>query len=92
VWPLRYLASSHHRKKLDIYESIPEDLADMAWSCRKPVLAKKIYRPCGTCFACKSMQAVRRMRDERAAAGPPPAGARARRHAGRGGWKAGARA
>ena len=65
VWPLKFLTSAHTQKKLDIYESIPEELAETAWSCRKPVQTKAKFTPCGVCFACKSMIAIKQIRAER---------------------------
>jgi 7-cyano-7-deazaguanine synthase in queuosine biosynthesis len=50
LW-LRPLA---HLKKADIYRSIPRELAEMTWSCRKPVHREEGYVPCGACHACKS--------------------------------------
>ena len=52
-------------KKIDIYESLPRELADMTWSCRKPVFTGKDYTACGTCHACKSRAEVSRALDER---------------------------
>ena len=69
IWPLKFLTSAHIQKKLDIYESIPEELADVAWSCRKPVTQKRKFVPCGQCFACKSMIEIKRIRAARTAAG-----------------------
>ncbi|MSO93219.1 MAG: hypothetical protein EXQ86_07445 [Rhodospirillales bacterium] len=69
VWPLKFLASAHVQKKLDIYESIPEELAETAWSCRKPVVKKSKFLPCGQCFACKSMIEIKRIRAGRTDAG-----------------------
>lgn len=48
--------------KLDVYESIPPDLACLTWSCRKPVTKKVvggyISIPCGKCHACKSWETL----------------------------------
>lgn len=41
--------------KKDIYESIPEELAKLCWSCRTPVYKDGAYHPCGECHACKSI-------------------------------------
>jgi 7-cyano-7-deazaguanine synthase in queuosine biosynthesis len=64
LWPLARL------KKTEIYESIPRELADLTWSCRKPVREGDSFRPCGTCHACRSREEVDRLlavRAERAA-------------------------
>jgi 7-cyano-7-deazaguanine synthase in queuosine biosynthesis len=54
VW-LRPLA---HVKKADIYQSIPLELAEMTWSCRKPVYRGSSYEACGSCHACRSRAQV----------------------------------
>ena len=45
-------------KKIDVYESIPNELARLTWSCRKPVTEETrdgvVSVPCGKCHACKS--------------------------------------
>jgi len=41
--------------KKDIYESIPEDLAKLSWSCRTPLYQNGYYSPCGECYTCKSI-------------------------------------
>lgn len=56
LWPLSKLTSPFSQRKIDIYESIPKELADMAWSCRKPVFVDGGFEPCGACHACKARQ------------------------------------
>lgn len=41
--------------KADSYESIPQELAKMTWSCQQPMLVDETYRPCGKCPACQSL-------------------------------------
>jgi len=41
-------------KKIDVYESVPPELARLAWSCRKPVKSGDEFIPCGKCHACLS--------------------------------------
>lgn len=41
--------------KKDIYESIPEELAKLCWSCRTPIYEGNNYRPCGECYTCKTI-------------------------------------
>jgi len=55
LWPLARL------KKIDIYQSIPEELAELTWSCRKPVREFDAFRPCGQCHACSSRAEVDRL-------------------------------
>ena len=54
LWPLARL------KKIEIYESTSRELADLTWSCRKPVREGDAFRPCGACHACLSRAEVRR--------------------------------
>jgi hypothetical protein len=49
-------------KKIDIYDSIPQELAELTWSCRRPVYQGDSYRPCGQCHTCRSMAEVFRLR------------------------------
>ena len=55
LWPLARL------KKLEIYQSIPAELAEMTWSCRRPVRDGVSFQPCGQCHACHSRQEVDRL-------------------------------
>jgi 7-cyano-7-deazaguanine synthase in queuosine biosynthesis len=55
LWPLAHL------KKIDIYRSIPRELAEMTWSCRRPVPVADSFRPCGQCHACRSRAEVERL-------------------------------
>lgn len=45
-------------KKRDIYESVPRELAEMTWSCRKPVFVGDQIQPCGRCHTCKSLAGI----------------------------------
>jgi 7-cyano-7-deazaguanine synthase in queuosine biosynthesis len=38
--------------KREIYDSLPETLRNMFWSCRKPVYTEKSISPCRTCDTC----------------------------------------
>ena len=42
--------------KREIYDSLPESLRDMFWSCRKPVYAEKNIAPCGRCDTCVKLK------------------------------------
>jgi 7-cyano-7-deazaguanine synthase in queuosine biosynthesis len=59
LWPLAHL------KKIDIYDSIPRELADLTWSCRRPVAEAERYTPCGQCHACRSRAEVGRILAQR---------------------------
>lgn len=45
--------------KQDIYNSIPAELAELTWSCRRPVYENDKYIACGTCHTCKSLKDIR---------------------------------
>lgn len=38
--------------KREIYDSLPETLRNMFWSCRQPVYLEKSIAPCGQCDTC----------------------------------------
>jgi len=38
---------------VDIYESMPKELADICWSCRTPIKYEDSYVPCRTCSSCR---------------------------------------
>jgi 7-cyano-7-deazaguanine synthase in queuosine biosynthesis len=42
--------------KREIYDSLPESLRDMFWSCRKPVYTEKNIAPCGRCDTCVKLK------------------------------------
>jgi hypothetical protein len=52
-------------KKIDIYDSIPRELADLTWSCRRPVQKGDSYEPCGECHTCRSMAGVSEILQQR---------------------------
>ncbi len=45
--------------KVDIYRSVPPDLAELGWSCRHPVAVEGGFEPCGSCYACRNLEAAR---------------------------------
>ena len=42
--------------KREIYNSLPESLRDMFWSCRRPVYSEKNIAPCGRCDTCAKLR------------------------------------
>jgi hypothetical protein len=56
IWPFSQIAGPFDMRKVHIWESIPIELAEMTWSCRKPVAENFDVKPCGTCHACRSRQ------------------------------------
>ena len=61
LWPFSEIPpGKRHKRKVDIYQSIPPDLAERCWSCRTPVHDPDgSYEPCGECHACVSVTAAR---------------------------------
>jgi 7-cyano-7-deazaguanine synthase in queuosine biosynthesis len=47
--------------KREIYDSLPESLRNIFWSCRRPVYSEKNIAPCGRCDTCVKLreQAIR---------------------------------
>jgi 7-cyano-7-deazaguanine synthase in queuosine biosynthesis len=42
--------------KREIYDSLPDSLKNMFWSCRKPVYTEKNIAPCGRCDTCVKLK------------------------------------
>jgi len=42
--------------KREIYDSLPESVRDMFWSCRKPIYSEKSIAPCGRCDTCVKLK------------------------------------
>jgi hypothetical protein len=59
IRPLDQL-QSHELIKLDIYRSVPNELAELSWSCRKPVVIDGKFQPCGVCYACRNLEVARK--------------------------------
>ena len=43
--------------KREIYDSLPESLRNMFWSCRRPIYTEKNIAPCGKCDTCHKLRA-----------------------------------
>jgi len=43
--------------KREIYESLPDTLRNLFWSCRRPVYTEKNIQPCGQCDTCVKLRA-----------------------------------
>jgi 7-cyano-7-deazaguanine synthase in queuosine biosynthesis len=44
--------------KQALARSLPPELAELTWSCRRPVAAGAGWRPCGTCKACLARNTI----------------------------------
>jgi 7-cyano-7-deazaguanine synthase in queuosine biosynthesis len=42
--------------KREIYDSLPESIRNMFWSCRKPVYTEKNIAPCKKCDTCRKLK------------------------------------
>jgi len=42
--------------KREIYDSLPDSLKNMFWSCRRPVYSAKSIAPCGKCDTCLKLK------------------------------------
>ena len=42
--------------KREIYDSLPESLRNMFWSCRVPIYSEKNIAPCGKCDTCVKLR------------------------------------
>jgi 7-cyano-7-deazaguanine synthase in queuosine biosynthesis len=42
----------YHATKRSLAASLPAELLEMTWSCRRPVREGRAWRPCGACKAC----------------------------------------
>jgi 7-cyano-7-deazaguanine synthase in queuosine biosynthesis len=42
--------------KREIYDSLPESLKNMFWSCRRPIYTEKSIAPCGKCGTCVKLR------------------------------------
>ncbi len=42
--------------KREIYDSLPDTLKNMFWSCRRPVYTEKSIAPCGKCDTCVKLK------------------------------------
>ena len=42
--------------KREIYDSLPESLRNMFWSCRRPIYKEKSIAPCGRCDTCVKLR------------------------------------
>jgi 7-cyano-7-deazaguanine synthase in queuosine biosynthesis len=42
--------------KREIYDSLPESIRNMFWSCRRPVYTEKNITPCGRCDTCVKLK------------------------------------
>ena len=54
LWPFSKIDGPFGMRKVHIWESIPPELAEMTWSCRRPVAVDGDIQVCNDCHACRS--------------------------------------
>ncbi len=54
LWPFSKIDGPFGMRKVHIWESIPPELAQMTWSCRRPVAVDGDIQVCDDCHACAS--------------------------------------
>ena len=59
LWPLSKIDGAFGMRKVHIWESIPLELAEMTWSCRRPVMVGNDIQVCNDCHACTSRANLR---------------------------------
>jgi 7-cyano-7-deazaguanine synthase in queuosine biosynthesis len=48
----------YRQTKRELAQSLPRELLERTWSCRRPVAAEGKFRACGTCKACLARQGI----------------------------------
>ncbi len=59
IRPLAWLRGDRAERKVAIYRSMPPEVADRCWWCRRPVPDGDGWKPCTACHACRIMDEVR---------------------------------
>ena len=49
-----------HMTKQECYDSLPPELRELAWSCRRPICFEDKSLPCGRCKTCRAMKGINR--------------------------------
>lgn len=62
IWlaPFEHMTPLSLERSKGIYLSMPEELREMYWSCRKPVEVGQGFVVCGECHACKRQKDIRK--------------------------------
>ena len=59
LWPFSKIDGPFGMRKVHIWESIPLELAEMTWSCRRPVKEGDQTQACNDCHACASRESLK---------------------------------
>ena len=49
---VRWIYPVYHATKRELAGTLPRELVELSWSCRRPVPVGGAFRPCGACKAC----------------------------------------
>jgi 7-cyano-7-deazaguanine synthase in queuosine biosynthesis len=55
---VEWIAPVYEMSKAEIAASLPPELVEMTWSCRRPVAAGAGWRACGACKACLAREGI----------------------------------
>ena len=60
IWatPLDYMTKISVERSLGVYLSMPEELRELYWSCRRPSQSPEGFLKCGKCHACDRQHAM----------------------------------
>ncbi len=70
VRPLARLTGDRVHRKALIRDSLPPEVVDLCWWCRRPVGEGDDWRPCEACHACRAMRDAAALGTETGAATP----------------------
>ena len=55
---VQWIYPVYRQTKRELAQTLPGELLELTWSCRRPVPAEGKYRTCGVCKACLARRAV----------------------------------
>ncbi|TMH71234.1 MAG: hypothetical protein E6H57_05465 [Betaproteobacteria bacterium] len=55
---VQWIYPVYHSTKRELAATLPRELVELTWSCRRPVREAEQWRPCGACKACLARQGI----------------------------------
>jgi 7-cyano-7-deazaguanine synthase in queuosine biosynthesis len=55
---VQWIYPVYHAAKAELAASLPRELVELTWSCRRPVRRGEQWRPCGSCKACLARHGI----------------------------------
>jgi len=55
---VQWIYPVYHSTKRELAATLPRELVELTWSCRRPVREAEQWRPCGVCKACLARQGI----------------------------------